>query len=218
MMGVLRFAAMIAVLIAPAAMAGDDDNGPGVFVPANTAAKDFYGSVRLGYGDNDSPGSNQDGSVTNVQTDENDTVFSVSGGYRITDNFAVQATYHDFGESEFRGESSGGISWDPGPVSAIQDANGWELGVLGRWPLSDRWYMLGYVGYLFWDSKEVFEESGGTSVLEESGSDVSYALGFEFDHGLQDRIVYRFMGGHHEVGDLGYNVNSVSAEIVYVFP
>jgi hypothetical protein len=189
-----------------------------LFVPANSAAKNFYGSLRVGYGDNDYPGSNQDGSVTGVQSDENDTVFSVSGGYRFNDNVSIQAAYHDFGNSEFSGNSAGGPSWDPGPVSALHDANGWELGILGRWPVADRWYLLGFVGYLFWDSKETFVETSGVSVLEESGSDVSYALGFEYDVGMRDRFLYRFMGSHHEVGDFGYNVNSASAEIVYLFP
>ena len=200
------------------AIADDDDDSTGMFVPANSAAKNFYGTVRLGFGDNDYPGSNQDGSVTGVQSDENDTVFSVSGGYKFSDNVAVQVAYHDFGNSDFSGTSSGGPSWDAGPVSALHDATGWELGILGRWPVSDRWYALGFIGILSWDSKETFVESSGVSVLEESGSDVSYALGFEYDAGMRDRFLYRFMGAHHEVGDFGYNVNSASAELVYLFP
>ena len=34
----------------------------------------------------------------------------------------------------------------------------------------------------------------------------------------EDRILYRFMGSHHKVGDFGYDVNSASAEFVYRFP
>ncbi|EGG98773.1 hypothetical protein imdm_1924 [gamma proteobacterium IMCC2047] len=43
-------------------------------------------------------------------------------------------------------------------------------------------------------------------------------MGFEYDIGLKDRVVYRFMGSHHKVGDQGYDVNSATAEIVYRFP
>jgi hypothetical protein len=215
----LRYVLLVLVLFPFFVIADDDDDDSmGWLVPANSAAKNFFGTLRVGYGDNDYPGSNQDGSVTGVRADENDTVFSISGGYRFTDNVAIQAAYHDFGNSEFSGTSSGGPSWEAGPVSALHDADGWELGVLGRWPVSDRWYVLGFVGYLFWESKETFVETSGISVLEESGSDVSYALGVEYDVGMRDRFFYRFMGAHHQVGDFGYNINSASAEIVYVFP
>lgn len=47
---------------------------------------------------------------------------------------------------------------------------------------------------------------------------MTYALGFEFDHGLKDRIVYRFMGSHHEVGNDDYNINSAMASVIYRFP
>ena len=217
-MKLIRSALLMLALIPVAAIAQEDDDKKGWTVPAGTPAQNFYGGLRLGYGDNDSPGSNQDGSVTSVKTDENDLVYAIFGGYQFTDNLSVQTAYHDFGESTFSGTSSGGISWDPGAVSAVQDANGWELGILGRWPISERWYVLGFVGYLWWDSSEVFVESTGTSVLNESGSDVSYALGLEYDTGQKDKLLYRFMGSHHQVGDLGYDVNAASAEIVWLFP
>ena len=44
------------------------------------------------------------------------------------------------------------------------------------------------------------------------------SLGFEFDVGLKDRFVYRFMGSHHAVGDDDYDVNGASAALVYRFP
>jgi len=198
------------------AQAEDDDKA--LFIPSNSAGKNFYGGIGVGYGDNDYPGSNQDGSVSGTSRDRHDTVTDFYVGYQFNDRVSVQAGHTDLGNSDFKGTSSGGPSWSAGPVSAKHDADGWELGVMGRWPVAPRWYALGYVGWMWWESKETFVEASGTTVVKESGSDVTYAIGFEFDHGLKDRIVYRFMGSHHEVGDFGYDVNTATAEIVYRFP
>jgi len=176
--------------------ADDDDDEKGWFIPKGTAAKNFYAGVGVGMAKNDSPDSNQDGSVTGVSTDESGVGTGVFFGYQVNDNVAVQGGYRDLGESEFEGTSSGGPSWAAGPVKTDQEAEGWELGVMGRWPISSRWYALGFVGWFWWESKETYYESVGKSTVTESGSDMTYALGFEFDHGLKDRIVYRFMGSH----------------------
>lgn len=214
----LHFVVLLSFASLAVAADDDDNSGTGWFVPADTGAKNFYGSLKFGAGDNDYPPSNQDGSVTNVSSDDRDTVWGVTFGYQINDNLAVQGAHQNFGESTFSGDSSGGPSWEAGPVSALHESDGWELGVMGRWPINDRWYALGYLGWLWWDSKETFVETSGISVLEESGGDFTYALGFEYDVGLKERVVYRFMGSHHEVGDFGYDVNAASAEIVYRFP
>lgn len=198
--------------------ADEHDESMGMFIPSNSAAKNFYGGIRLGFGRNDYPDSNQDGSVTGVTDDENDTVYGVFGGYQLNDDVSVQAGYHDLGESDFAGTSSGGPSWEAGPVSALNEIDGWELGIQGRWPVADRWYAIGYVGWFWWESKETFVETSAITVETDSGSDVVYALGVEFDAGMRDRVVYRFMGAHQTADDFGYDVNSVSAEIVYRFP
>jgi len=210
----LTFIALVSLPLT--AQADDDDKA--LFIPSNSIAKNFYGGVALGYGDSNYPGSNQDGSVTGISDDKTDTVYALHAGYQFNDRVSVQAGYTDFGKPDFMGTSSGGPSWSAGPVSATHDADGWELGVMGRWPIAPRWYALGYLGWMWWESKETFVEASGTSVVEESGSDATYALGFEYDIGLKDRVVYRFMGSHHEVGDIGYDINTATAEIVYRFP
>jgi len=198
--------------------ADNDNDNKGFLIPAGTAAKNFYGGAGLTMGRTDSPDSNQDGSVTGITTDKNITGPGLFFGYQINDNVAVQGAYHDFGNDQFSGVSSGGTSWAAGPVSTDHEADGWELGVMGRWPISKRWYALGFIGMFWWESRETYNEGGIISKQTTSGSDATYALGFEFDHGLKDRIVYRFMGSHHEVGNDNYNINSVSAAVIYRFP
>jgi len=207
------------LVIAPIVAAEEDDSGVPFWIPANTAAKNFYGAFSTGPANNDYPDSNQDGSVTGVRSDDTELVFKFSAGYQFNDYVAVQGGYVDLGESDFSGTSDGtGDSWEAGAVSANLDADGWELGVFGRWPINDRWYALGFVGQFWWESTETFVEPSATTVEKESGSDITYALGFEYDAGLKDRIVYRFMGSHHEVDVTSYEVNTAMAEIVYRFP
>lgn len=203
-------------------MAADNDDEKGWFIPKNTAAKNFYGGIGLGANRNDGPDTNQDGSVTGVNTDESDMTTGLFFGYQVNDNLAVQGGYQDLGESEFSGTADGsGISWTSmGSVRTKQEADGWELGIMGRWPVSERWYALGYIGMFWWENKETYYEGSVVTTATDSGNDVTYALGFEFDHGLKDRIVYRFMGSHHEVGigDDDYDINTASAAVIYRFP
>jgi len=207
------------IFITPAkVLAEEDDDKKAFFIPVGSSAKNFYGGMGITMGRTNSPDANQDGSVTGVSTDENLIGAGLFFGYQINDNVAVQGGYHDFGNDKFSGVSSGGPSWSAGPVSTDHEAEGWELGVMGRWPVSKRWYALGFIGKFWWESKETYNESGFISSIKESGSDTTYALGFEFDHGLKDRIVYRFMGSHHEVGNDGYDINSASAAVIYRFP
>ncbi len=197
---------------------GEEDEKAGWMIPAGTAFKNFYWGVGFGLVKNDTPDAWQDGSLTNIDDDKSDVSLSFFFGYQFNDYVGVQGAYRDLGESSLNATSSGGPSWSPGEVSGEQDADGYELAIVGRWPISERWYVLGLVGMYWWDSTERYWEEGFESSISESGNSVTYAVGFEFDHGLKDRIVYRFMGSHHEVGNDDYDVNGVSASVVYRFP
>jgi hypothetical protein len=74
------------------------------------------------------------------------------------------------------------------------------------------------LGWSWWESKETYVESGFTSEEKDSGGDAAYAIGLEFDVGLKDRFVFRFMGAQHHIDDSDYRVNSATVEIIYRFP
>lgn len=218
----LEIAALLVILfllaVAPT-VAADDDSDRAFWIPSGTPAKNFYGTFGFGPSNSNYPDANQDGSVSRVTKDENEVVFNFNVGYQINDYVAVQGGYVDLGEADFGGVSDGsGDSWEAGIVSANLDADAWELGIMGRWPINDRWYALGFIGQSWWESTETYVEPSFTTVEKESGSDITYALGFEFDAGLKDRIVYRFMGSHHEVDTSSYDVNTATAEVVYRVP
>ena len=196
----------------------DEASEQGWFVPANTPVKKFYGGLRAGANTNDFPGSNQDGSVTGIRSDDTDAGYGVFVGYQLNDYLAVEGGYRDFGESTFQGTSSGGPSWTAGPVKAIHEADAWEIGLWGRWPIAPKWYAIGYFGWAFWESKETFIEGPFVSYERDTGADSVVAVGLEWDIGMNERVVYRFVGSHHVVDHTGYEVQSLNAEIVYRFP
>lgn len=201
------------------AFAADDDDEQRVLVPRFPAAKNFYGGLGLGLVTNDTPDAWQDGSLTEIDDDKSDTSLSFVFGYQINEYFAVQGAYRDLGESGLDAISDGeGDSWSEGEVGGVQEADGWELGILGRWPISQRWYALGIIGIYSWKNTETFWENDFRSSISESGTSMTYALGFEYDVGLKNRFTYRFMGSHHAVGDDDYDVNGASATLIYRFP
>ncbi len=211
--------AIACVMVLPGVAVAEDDDAMGWLVPRGTPARNFYAGVGVGVDDIDYPDTNQDGSVSNISDDDTDQFGSVFLGYQVNDYVAVQGGYYDFGDSDFAGVSDGsGDSWSPGNVHANLDSDGWELGVLGRWPIAPRWYALGFLGWLWWDTDETFIENGFVSESHDSGSDFSYAVGLEYDIGLPDRILYRFMLSQHEVDNDGLDINGATAEIVYRFP
>jgi len=192
-------------------------------IPAGTIAHNTYGGASFGGVNNNAPDVYDDGSVTGIDADENDVSFKVYGGYQFNPYISVEATYQDFGESTFNATSNGkGDSWAAGSVSARQEAEGYGVSTVGRYPVTPRLTLFGKLGWFWWKSKEEYMENiNGTpypSSVEESGNDYTYGAGIEYDVGNPDRFVYRVEVEHHEVGKSGFDVNSASMGIVYKFP
>ena len=152
------------VLSLAASVSWAEDEDAGWVVPTNSAVKNLYLGAGLARVDNDIAASNQDGSVSNVSTDDEDTSTSLIIGYRINDYLAVEGGYTDTGETDFRGTSDGsGESWVAGSVRTKQEADGWEFGIRGRWPIAPRWYAIGYAGWYWWKNEETYLERNGIS-------------------------------------------------------
>jgi OOP family OmpA-OmpF porin len=187
-------------------------------VPAGTPMRNFYGGFGVGAAQNDATDSYNDGSVSAISTEKTDTLSNIFMGYQINEYVSAEVSYEDLGKTDFAATSTGGPSWAAGPVSATQKADGYGLTAVGRWPISERWFLIGKLGWFWWESEETFVESYYTTVKKESGSDFTYGGGLEFDHGHKDRIVYRFELDHHEVGNDNYNVDSATFKFIYRFP
>jgi hypothetical protein len=191
----------------------------GTVIP-ESPAKGLYGGIGFGAGYNtDLKDSWDDGSLSNRDMDSDEPAYKLFAGYQINPYVAVQGAYHDLGEYSMSATSDGtGNSWAAGSVSGEQEADGWSLSVVGRWPISERWTLFGTLGWFWWESTERYNENGFKSEDKESGSDVTFSGGLEFDHGHKDRIVYTFELGDQRVGDDNLDIITGFAGVLYRFP
>ena len=192
----------------------------GTWIP-ESPAKGAYGAIKVGVGNNsDLKEAWNDGSLTSRNTDQVDPVYKVAAGYQVNPYVSAEASYVDLGKYSMSGTSDGsGDSWSAGPISGDQEADGWMVTVTGRWPISKRWTLVGTIGWFWWESKETYFD-GGTYYPDEkqTGSDVTFSGGFEFDPGNKDRIVCTAELGHQSVGDDDYDILTGFAGILYRFP
>jgi len=177
-----------------------------------------YVGISGGFGNNNTPDTQQDGSVTGVSTDEDDGAFKVFGGIQVTENVSLEASYHDFGESKFSGTSDGSsYSWAAGSVSTLHESSGIGLSTVVRYPVNDRVSIIAQLGWFMWKSTETWTEGSTTTISEDSGGDVTYGAGIEYDIGVPDNFVWRAELEHHQVDDDSYDINTGSAGIVFRF-
>lgn len=193
----------VAIAIAAVTLAGgstafasetEDDEGAAAVVPSGRSERSgFYGGASVGMGMyDDHVAANDDGSLSGVSDDDTDFVWKIYGGYSFGRYFGVEAGYRDDGSAFFDGESDGsGDSWIEGDVSAEVEADGWFASALGKLPIADRWSLFAKLGIYGWQTKETYTENGYVSTQEDSGTDVTYGLGVEWDPGNPDDVVLR---------------------------
>lgn len=105
--------------------------------------------------------------TANLKNCDNSTSFSVGAGIKANDNFALELSYLDLGDSD------DGIP----PVWTIT-ANGFTLTAMGIAPVNDNFSVYANAGMFKWDF-EVDEEGTG-QIYEKDGSDAIYGVGFEY--------------------------------------
>lgn len=161
--------------------------------PDASAWPRFYGGVALeAVRNKDFVSANNDGSLSGISKKETSTAWRLFGGYSFTENLGIEGGYLDLGKSSFTAQSSGGISWSPGKVGTDFEADGWYLEGVVRYPIAPRWTMYARVGAYRWHTKETFfEQSFGTSVDKDSGTNAIYGIGVEYDVGVDNKWVWR---------------------------
>ena len=179
----------------------------------------WYAGAQLGTTSSDDfVGANDDGSLSMLSTDDSDTSYRVFGGYNFNPFVGVEAGYEDHGETSFTAESDGtGGSWEAGSVGTLFAADSWFAAVVGRWPLGDRWALFGRVGIASWETTETWTEPGGVSSETDSGSDVTYGAGVEYDIGESDSWVLKAEYGTSKVDNDGNSLNALQVGAVFNF-
>lgn len=159
----------------------------------------FDGQLSMGAmaGSNRNPdlvSDNDDGSLSAISTDKTGTGWKLYAAWQPWDYVGVEAAYSDLGKNSFRATSSGaGGSWAGGAIGTDHEAEGWELTLFTRVPVTDRLTLLLRGGAYGWKSTQTYYELGGSVVTEDksSGTDFTYGVGFEYDIGVKDRFYWR---------------------------
>jgi OmpA-OmpF porin, OOP family len=141
----------LAALALTASMAARADVQPGFYAGAG------FGTTKI----------NDDGFDNNI--DDSDTGFKIFGGYSFNQNFAIEATYFDFGKAS--GSFGVGENFDVG-------VSGFGASAVGVLPLSDMFSLFGKVGYASYDIDAHVEIVGvGSGSASDSQSDLTFGAG-----------------------------------------
>jgi opacity protein-like surface antigen len=131
--------------------------------------------IDLGVGRSDFSLNNGSGGFS---SDKTDTAYSLRAGSYVNNTFGLEAGYTDFGNINRAGGST--------------KANGLNLSLIGKFPLSEQFNILGKVGTTY--SRTEVSAVPGTGVVpgSESGFELSYGLGVEFNFTPQWSAVLQY--------------------------
>ncbi|MGY0560447.1 MULTISPECIES: outer membrane beta-barrel protein [unclassified Luteimonas] len=115
------------------------------------------------------------GLVDEGRYDDEDTAFSVFGGYQFHRNFALEAGYTDFGKLKPDG---GGIALEPSSV---------YLSAVGILPFTDKFSGYAKAGLQRWDLDTAIP--GLTGTVKDDGTDPLYGVGLQYR--FNDRVALR---------------------------
>jgi hypothetical protein len=152
---------------------------------------------------------NDDGSLSAVSTDKSSLPRRIFVAYEPWQNIGFQFGYTDLGKDSFKATSSGGPSWAAGPVHTGHQADGWELTLYDRIPITERYTLILRIGQYFWKSEQTYTDSGGTyPVDKKTGSSLTYGLGFEYDIGIKNYFFWRGELQRYTVWDKDLSANA----------
>jgi OOP family OmpA-OmpF porin len=135
-------------------------------------------------------------SYTSTRASEDDTGYALRAGVDFLEHFGLEASYVDFGEASFMGQSDGsGQIWGPGPQRESMSLDGYALHALGRYPIAGSVAVMAKVGYWRWQSERRREGTyyasytNGVpdpavpyaSTLSDDGWRFTYGAGLEYD-------------------------------------
>lgn len=124
-----------------------------------------------------------DGSFTSIDAEDSDSSFRLFGGIEFNPNFALEAAYVDLGEATADGDSNGCCFWVPGPVTASLAVSGFEVGLLGKLPVSEAFSVYGRLGLLLWDVDVTLGDSSLLLSGSDDGNDIFIGFGAEIAAG-----------------------------------
>jgi opacity protein-like surface antigen len=126
-------------------------------------------------------------SFTSRDEDDNDTGFRLTAGMEFLRYFAAEASYADFGEATFSGQTDGtGAVFAAGTQNDALELDGYALQLVARVPVQRAWSVAGKAGWWQWQARERFDgvlNAGGptTGSASDDGIRFAWGAGLEYD-------------------------------------
>ena len=151
--------------------------------------------------------------------DRKDTAFKLFAGYQFNPNFAVEASYVDFGDFEANAFATDGLNVASGSVKASADGFGFAL--VGRLPIDAGFSVFGKLGLIAWDGDISGNATlNGTTLVDirQSDDDIDpfYGVGVEY---VVNQVMVRAEFERYDLSSSGedYEIDLISASIGYRF-
>jgi OOP family OmpA-OmpF porin len=141
----------------------------GVLATPYASAQGFIGGA-IGQGDIDDEVTT--GLITSGTVDGKDSAWKIFGGYMFNRHFGVELAYVDLGEATYSGQF--GVQ----PVTGgTVEMNGFNVSVLGAYPVSEQFSIFGKVGLFAWEAQARDTTSGVPFSATRDGADISFGVG-----------------------------------------
>lgn len=131
--------------------------------------------------------------------DDEDFGFKIHAGYRINPYFAVEGGYVDLGEIKADSVVSGG---NPGTINSTLDNDGFFLGALGGYPISDEFFAYAKAGLIFWDGEAESRANlvSGSSRASSSDDGTDFAFGLGASYRFSEQVGVRVDWDRYQLG------------------
>jgi OOP family OmpA-OmpF porin len=184
----------------------------------------FYGGAAIGRSqarideDRISSGLLGSGLATSAMSrDEKDTGYKLFGGYQLTPHFGLEAGYFKLGRFGFTATTV-----PAGTLTGRIQLQGVNLDLVGTWPVTERFALLGRLGAQYAEAKDRFRGTGAVGVTnpDPSHRELNPKFGVGLQYALSPAFLVRGEAERYRVNDAVGNhggVNLFSVSLVFPF-
>lgn len=157
------------------------------------------------------------GGLTSIDEDETDRGYKLFVGYQFNQYIALEAGYADLGDFSYEVARAPGA----GTLNAETNYKGYNLDVVGTWPLTPRLSAFGRVGAFYYETEQNFVGTQSLAAsLSSDDKDTGYKFGAGLEYSFTERLSARIEAERYRIedmiGDHG-SVNLYSVGLVYRF-
>jgi OOP family OmpA-OmpF porin len=155
--------------------------------------------------------------ATTIEQDKEDTAYKVFGGYQFNRYVGVELGFFDLGKYKFTAQTV-----PTGTLNGEVKIRGFNLDVVGTWPMTDAFSLLGRVGAQSAKTSETFSTTGAavSSAAQLHKHQVDVKAGVGVQYALTPSALLRAEIEHFRVSDgLGQRngVNALTVGVVFPF-